>query len=174
MALLGASPGASTAVWIMVHMLENCFHEQLVGHWVPKLKEMIPSYGHDLKTDAALVRAGAQGHGGSAGAAHGLMSSPGTPEQPPLSAESLDVLLRFGAAMLRSGDTAFRVRDAMGLLAGNLGIERLAVHITLGGMTATAQAGGESVTLAREIAPLGIDASRTRRWSSWRGRASPA
>ncbi len=54
-ALLGASPGASTAVWIMVHMLENCFHEQLTGHWVPKLKEMIPSYGHDLKTDAALV-----------------------------------------------------------------------------------------------------------------------
>src|SRR5476649_2330599 len=55
-ALLGASPGASTAVWIMVHMLENCFHEELVGHWVPKLKEMIPSYGHDLKTDAALLR----------------------------------------------------------------------------------------------------------------------
>ncbi len=54
-ALLGASPGASTAVWIMVHMLENCFHKELVGHWVPKLKEMIPSYGHDLKTDAALV-----------------------------------------------------------------------------------------------------------------------
>ena len=54
-ALLDASPGASTAVWIMVHMLENCFHEQLVGHWKPKLKEMIPSYGQDLKTDAALV-----------------------------------------------------------------------------------------------------------------------
>ena len=53
-AVLGASPGASTAVSIMVHMLENCFHEQLVGHWVPKLKEMIPSYGYDLKTDAAL------------------------------------------------------------------------------------------------------------------------
>lgn len=54
-ALLGASPGASTAVWIMVHMLETCFKEQLVGQWVPKLKEMIPSYGQDLKTDAALV-----------------------------------------------------------------------------------------------------------------------
>jgi malate dehydrogenase (quinone) len=52
--LLGASPGASTAVSIMVHMLENCFHEQLVGHWEPKLKAMIPSYGHDLKTNAAL------------------------------------------------------------------------------------------------------------------------
>jgi malate dehydrogenase (quinone) len=55
-ALLGASPGASTAAWIMVHMLENCFHEQLVGHWKPKLQEMIPSYGHDLKTDAALLK----------------------------------------------------------------------------------------------------------------------
>ncbi|HQS19063.1 malate dehydrogenase (quinone) [Reyranella sp.] len=54
-ALLGASPGASTAVWIMVHMLETCFHAELVGQWVPKLKEMIPSYGQDLKTDAALV-----------------------------------------------------------------------------------------------------------------------
>jgi malate dehydrogenase (quinone) len=38
----------------MAHMLENCFHEQLVGHWEPKLKEMIPSYGHNLKTDTAL------------------------------------------------------------------------------------------------------------------------
>jgi malate dehydrogenase (quinone) len=55
-ALLGASPGASTAAWIMVHMLESCFHEQLLGDWQPKLKEMIPSYGHDLKQDAALLK----------------------------------------------------------------------------------------------------------------------
>src|SRR5829696_4730710 len=74
--------------------------------------------------------------------------------------QSLDVVLRFGAAMLRSGDTAFRVRDAMGQLAKALGIEHLAVHITIGGMTATAQAGAETVTLAREVAPLGVDASR--------------
>jgi malate dehydrogenase (quinone) len=38
----------------MVHMLENCFHKQLVGHWAPKLTEMIPSYGQSLKDDAAL------------------------------------------------------------------------------------------------------------------------
>jgi len=38
----------------MVHMLENCFHEQLVGHWVPKIKEMIPSYGESLIEDAQL------------------------------------------------------------------------------------------------------------------------
>jgi uncharacterized membrane protein YjjP (DUF1212 family) len=76
-------------------------------------------------------------------------------------ADTLDVLLRFGALMLRSGDTAFRVRDAMGLLATSLGIERLAAHITLGAVTATAEAGGRSVTLTREIGPLGIDAART-------------
>ena len=76
-------------------------------------------------------------------------------------AEALDVVLRFGAAMLRSGDTAFRVRDSMGRLARALGIERLAVHITIGGMTATAQAGAQSVILTREVAPLGVDASRT-------------
>lgn len=55
-ALLGASPGASTAAWIMVHMLESCFHEKLLGDWQPKLREMIPSYGHDLKQDAALLQ----------------------------------------------------------------------------------------------------------------------
>ncbi len=73
---------------------------------------------------------------------------------------ALDVLMRFGAAMLRSGDTAFRVRAAMGLLAPKLGIERLAVHITLGGMTATAHTGGRTATLVREMAPLGVDAAR--------------
>ena len=76
--------------------------------------------------------------------------------------------------MLRSGDTAFRVRDAMGLLAGNLGIDRIAVHLTLGGMTATAQAGAQSVTLAREIAPLGIDASRTAALEQLARSSSPA
>ena len=74
---------------------------------------------------------------------------------------SLDVLLRFGALMMRSGDTAFRVRDAMGALATSLGIEQFAAHITLGTMTATARSGGEVVTLTREFAPLGVDASRT-------------
>ena len=52
----GASPGASTATWIVVQMLESCFHEQLLGNWQPKLEEMLPSHGHDLKQDAALLR----------------------------------------------------------------------------------------------------------------------
>ena len=73
---------------------------------------------------------------------------------------ALDVLLRFGAAMLHSGDTAFRVRDAMRKLATGLGIERLDVQLWTGGLTVTARAGTEIVTLAREIGPPGVDASK--------------
>ena len=52
-AMLGASPGASTAVAIMVHVLERCFADK---KWTPRLKEMIPSYGQSLIDDAALCR----------------------------------------------------------------------------------------------------------------------
>src|SRR5262249_1844106 len=54
-AMLGASPGASTAVAIMLEVLERCFPEQLqAGAWLAKLKEMIPSYGESLIENAAL------------------------------------------------------------------------------------------------------------------------
>ena len=56
-ALLGASPGASTAVWIMLGILERCFKDKLQhGGWEAKLKEMIPSYGKSLIEDAELCR----------------------------------------------------------------------------------------------------------------------
>jgi malate dehydrogenase (quinone) len=56
-ALLGASPGASTAVWIMVQVLERCFPEKLKqGGWSATLKEMIPSYGQSLAENAALCQ----------------------------------------------------------------------------------------------------------------------
>ena len=56
-ALLGASPGASTAVFIAIGVLENCFKDQLTANrWVPKLKEIIPSYGESLIEDATLQR----------------------------------------------------------------------------------------------------------------------
>jgi malate dehydrogenase (quinone) len=54
-ALLGASPGASTAVWIAIEVLERCFASELKG-WTAKLKQMIPSYGESLIDDAALCR----------------------------------------------------------------------------------------------------------------------
>ena len=43
-ALLGASPGASTAVHAMIEILYRCF-PQHIDEWEPKIKEMIPSYG---------------------------------------------------------------------------------------------------------------------------------
>jgi malate dehydrogenase (quinone) len=48
-AMLGASPGASVAVWIMVDVIQRCFKEQMKNEtWVAKMKEMIPSYGQSL------------------------------------------------------------------------------------------------------------------------------
>jgi malate dehydrogenase (quinone) len=46
-ALLGASPGASTAVHVMLEVLEKCF-PQYMKEWESKIKEMIPSYGVSL------------------------------------------------------------------------------------------------------------------------------
>ena len=56
-ALLGASPGASTAAFIAQNVLEKCFCEQLTGDgWLPRLKNILPSYGLDLRTDDAACR----------------------------------------------------------------------------------------------------------------------
>ncbi len=56
--LLGASPGASTSVNIMLDVLKKCFAEQMNSeNWQNKLKEMIPFYGQSLKDDADLCRA---------------------------------------------------------------------------------------------------------------------
>lgn len=53
-ALLGASPGASTAVSVMVEVIARCFPQRL-AEWEPKLKEMIPSYGLTLSDHPELI-----------------------------------------------------------------------------------------------------------------------
>jgi uncharacterized membrane protein YjjP (DUF1212 family) len=73
---------------------------------------------------------------------------------------ALDSLMEYGALMLRAGNAAFRVRQWMDSVAHALGIDALAVEITLDAMTASARRGRQQVTLVRDIAPLGIDASR--------------
>jgi malate dehydrogenase (quinone) len=55
-AMLGASPGASTAVFIMLNIIERCFSDKLKTGWSAKMKEMIPSYGQSLINDPALTR----------------------------------------------------------------------------------------------------------------------
>lgn len=53
-ALLGASPGASTAVAIMLDVLGTCFPEPMQNGWGQKIKEMIPSFGISLEEQTDL------------------------------------------------------------------------------------------------------------------------
>ena len=56
-AMLGASPGASTAVSIMIEVIERCFASSLQRDgWAGKLRSMIPSYGQSLVENTALAR----------------------------------------------------------------------------------------------------------------------
>ncbi len=56
-ALLGASPGASTAAFVAVGVLEKSFAAELAtGGWLERLKSIIPTYGIDLTQDAAATR----------------------------------------------------------------------------------------------------------------------
>ncbi|WP_281172200.1 malate:quinone oxidoreductase [Fictibacillus gelatini] len=54
-ALLGASPGASTAVHVMLEVIEKCFPQHM-KEWESKIKEMIPSYGVQLAENPELFR----------------------------------------------------------------------------------------------------------------------
>jgi len=54
--LLGASPGASTAVYIMIEVLKKAYPNEFKD-WEPKLKKMIPSYGKALNNDAKAAKA---------------------------------------------------------------------------------------------------------------------
>jgi len=57
-ALLGASPGASTSVPIMISLLKKCFPERAsTAEYEDKLKQMIPTIGQSLNDDADLCRA---------------------------------------------------------------------------------------------------------------------
>ncbi|RYE32783.1 MAG: malate:quinone oxidoreductase [Sphingobacteriaceae bacterium] len=55
-ALLGASPGASTAVSIMLDLLNRCFKSKIsTPEWQDKMKAMIPSYGKSLGQEPELA-----------------------------------------------------------------------------------------------------------------------
>lgn len=70
------------------------------------------------------------------------------------SAKRFEVLLGFGAAMLRAGSTASRVRACMGEIVRKLGVDALSVNLQLGSITATVRRGTATV---REIGPPGVD-----------------
>jgi malate dehydrogenase (quinone) len=51
--LIGASPGASTAVSAMLDVLQRCFPDRYQA-WLPTLKDMVPSLGATLSGEPAL------------------------------------------------------------------------------------------------------------------------
>ena len=54
-ALLGASPGASTAVSVMLDVLKKCFKIQMESQeWQEKLKQILPSFGKIFNEDETL------------------------------------------------------------------------------------------------------------------------
>ncbi len=53
--LLGASPGASTAVSIMLGLIKTCFPDRMAD-WEPRLRDLIPSYGETLNTRPEVAR----------------------------------------------------------------------------------------------------------------------
>jgi len=55
-ALLGASPGASVTVSIMLDLIERCFAQKATGEWAARLKEIFPAREKTLETDAELYR----------------------------------------------------------------------------------------------------------------------
>ena len=55
-ALLGASPGASTAANAMINVIERCFPEKIkTPEWLGRMRELVPSYGQSLVNDEALL-----------------------------------------------------------------------------------------------------------------------
>lgn len=55
-ALLGASPGASTSVSVMLDLLKKCFPEHInSAAWQSRLTEMIPTFGQQLSENTALI-----------------------------------------------------------------------------------------------------------------------
>ena len=55
--LLGASPGASTAVHAMLGVMSTCFPEKFESEWKPKIVTQIPSYGRDINGDPQRTQA---------------------------------------------------------------------------------------------------------------------
>lgn len=55
-ALLGASPGASTAAPITLNVLKQLFPQQFNNQWKEKIHEIVPSYGQSLNGNVALTQ----------------------------------------------------------------------------------------------------------------------
>ena len=57
-ALLGASPGASTAVTIMIEILNRCWQERMKSsQWQQRMQDLFPSIGKDINSNKEALSA---------------------------------------------------------------------------------------------------------------------
>lgn len=69
----------------------------------------------------------------------------------------MQVVMRVGILMLRSGTISFRVEQAMNRVALALGVDRLDAYVTLTGITASAHRGAEHYTQVARIQSIGVN-----------------
>lgn len=83
-------------------------------------------------------------------------------EQPtvPELTEIMQVVMRVGVLMLKSGTVSFRVEQSMGRVALGLGVQRLDAYVTLTGITASIHDGNQHYTQTSRVTGLGVDMSR--------------
>jgi uncharacterized membrane protein YjjP (DUF1212 family) len=74
--------------------------------------------------------------------------------------DALEVLTQFGVSALRAGNTAIRTRELMESMALKLGLEAIAVDLSLDGITAGARQSGQWLSMMRMLGPPGINVSR--------------
>lgn len=74
--------------------------------------------------------------------------------------EIMQVVIRVGVIMLRSGTVSFRVEQAMQRVAQGLGVERLDAYVTLTGITASIHCGDQHFTQIARVKSLGVDMNR--------------
>ena len=79
---------------------------------------------------------------------------------PAVTTRLLQELLRFGGLMLSAGETAFRVRRSMGVIASGLGFEWLSVQLGARNLVVSGCRNGETATLVRDVEIPSVNTER--------------
>ena len=76
------------------------------------------------------------------------------------SSDAAEVLLWFGALMMRAGNTAARTREWIEEMAPTIGFHSISLSLSTDNITASVRRSGQQITIMREIGVPGINASR--------------
>ena len=87
--------------------------------------------------------------------------------------EAADVVLSFGAALLRAGSTASRTHELVDELAHKLGFDTVSLSVSLDSITATLRRSRAAVTRLREIGPPGTNVLRIAALEQLANKAAP-